>query len=115
MNQIQSFRRFIADGTAEFMLLDDAVVDLKTRVSDGQSLTVGRGFYRVQLNQNMVSTILAANADLDMKLRTYFRIRDYLETHFDKVTYTHVPRENENIQMADALVNEALDKALRIR
>jgi ribonuclease HI len=34
-----------------------------------------------------------------------------LETSFDKITYSHVPRENEKIQMADALVNEALDEA----
>ena len=33
-----------------------------------------------------------------------------LETAFKKITYTHVPRENERIQMADALVNEALDE-----
>lgn len=33
-----------------------------------------------------------------------------LEMAFKKITYTHVPRENERIQMADALVNEALDE-----
>ena len=33
-----------------------------------------------------------------------------LEAAFKKITYTHVPRENERIQMADALVNEALDE-----
>jgi len=32
------------------------------------------------------------------------------EQSFKKVTYFHLPREDENIQVADALVNEALDE-----
>ena len=32
-----------------------------------------------------------------------------LATHFTKVTYNHVPRENPNIQISDSLVNECLD------
>jgi ribonuclease HI len=35
----------------------------------------------------------------------------HLEASFKKITYTHVRRENEKIQMADALVNDALDEA----
>jgi len=34
-----------------------------------------------------------------------------LATAFKKITYNHVRRENENIQLADSLVNEALDEA----
>jgi len=34
-----------------------------------------------------------------------------LATSFKKITYNHVPRENEKIQLADSLVNDALDEA----
>ena len=56
-----------------------------------------KGKYKVKKNhlQNMVCVI------------------KQLELHFNKVTYTHIPRsENEK---ADALVNQAIDKVLQAR
>jgi ribonuclease HI len=38
------------------------------------------------------------------------KVRD-LTAGFKRITYNHVPRENERIQLADSLVNEALDEA----
>ena len=35
-----------------------------------------------------------------------------VETFFKEVTYTHLPREHEKIQMADELVNQAIDDAM---
>ncbi len=43
-------------------------------------------------------------------LKLLFEKVRILATHFNKVTYAHVPRENANIQIADGLVNEALDE-----
>jgi ribonuclease HI len=36
-----------------------------------------------------------------------------LNRHFKKVSFIRVPRTNRQIQRADALVNEALDRELR--
>ena len=36
-----------------------------------------------------------------------------IEKSFNKIVYTHVPRENPKIQEADALLNEALDERER--
>jgi ribonuclease HI len=40
------------------------------------------------------------------------RIRS-IEKDFAKVSYTHLPRENEKIQIADRLVNEAIDEKVK--
>lgn len=37
------------------------------------------------------------------------RVRS-IEKDFARVSYTHLPRENEKIQIADKLVNEAIDE-----
>ncbi len=42
------------------------------------------------------------------------RVRE-LEKNFEKVVYSHVPRENEKIQIADKLVNEAIDEKVKQR
>jgi ribonuclease HI len=43
-------------------------------------------------------------------LELYHKLKK-IESQFSKVTYRHVPRENEHIIKADELVNKALDDA----
>lgn len=40
----------------------------------------------------------------------FLQVKD-LERTFERVTFTHVPREHEKIRAADKMVNSALDKA----
>lgn len=47
-----------------------------------------------------------SNADIKI---LYNKVRA-LENNFESITYTHVKRENPNIQEADKLVNQALDQ-----
>jgi ribonuclease HI len=47
------------------------------------------------------------------ELKQLFQKVRALEREFDSVTYTHVPREHDKIQIADRLVNEAIDEKVK--
>jgi ribonuclease HI len=47
------------------------------------------------------------------KLKHLFQKVRIMEQAFDSVTYQHVSRENDKIQIADRLVNEAIDEKVK--
>ena len=90
-----------------------------------QHLTIGRRTVDIiKENRELYNIIaLTANNNVDLlikqakgqykvknpELAKLFQILKEKETKFKKVTYTHVPRKNEYVSIADSILNTAMD------
>ena len=74
--------------------------------------SMGGGEVTCHLDSEVVAKHLRGEYRLrNVELRSLWLRVQELKTFFGKVSFVHVPRTNRCIQEADALVNEALDKA----
>jgi ribonuclease HI len=80
-----------------------------------EGLELAKGYGTRRLKSHLDSELVVKQLKGEYRVRNkglqplFQRVRA-LEQEFDSVTYRHVPRENDKIQIADRLVNEALDE-----
>ncbi|MFQ5800413.1 MAG: ribonuclease HI family protein [Candidatus Hydrothermarchaeales archaeon] len=101
---LYEFKRYIGRKTnnqAEYTALIKAL-----------EMAKGYGAERVTCFMDSELVVKQLNGEYRVKnptLKTMFQKVRALERGFEKVAYTYVPRENDKIQIADRLVNEAID------
>ncbi len=83
-----------------------------------KGLEMARGYGARKVKSHLDSELVVKQLKGEYKVRNLelkllFQKVRALEREFDSVTYIHIPREHDKIQIADRLVNEAIDEKVK--